>query len=174
MNLFDLAAVFVVSVLALYGAVRGIVRLTLWAAGMVFGWILAVRYCEPVAARFWIPPDPHGAGPSVALLGAFVIIFLAVAIAASLLAWLITRMLSAIQLRWADRLAGAGAGVLLGICLLCAATLPMVVFLPAGPGLLADSTLAPYAVAGGDYLKAFAPASIQKRFTRASRPIFER
>ena len=172
MNLFDIAAIVVLSVLVVYGAVKGIVRLALGVASMVFGWILAVRFCEPVAAMIWGPPDPQRAGPSVAPLGAFAIIFLTVAIAAALLAWLTTRMLSAIQLRWADRLAGAGVGLLLGIALVCASTLPLVALLPVGAGLLSNSALAPYAVAGGDYLKAFAPESIRKRFTEASRTFF--
>lgn len=172
MNLFDLAAIVAVSVLVVYGAVKGIVRLALWVASMVFGWILAVRFCEPVAALIWGPPDPQS-GPSVAPLGAFAIIFLTVAIAAALLAWLTTRMLSAIQLRWVDRQAGAGVGLLLGIALVCAATIPLVAFLPVGAGLLRDSALAPYAVAGGDYLKALTPESIRKRFTDASRTFFQ-
>ena len=174
MNLFDLATIVVVSVLVVYGAVKGIVRLALWVASMVFGWILAVRFCEPVAALIWGPPDPERTGPSVAPLGAFAIIFLTVAIAAAVLAWLTTRLLSAIQLRWVDRLAGAGVGLLLGIALVCAATLPLVAFLPAGAGLLSNSVLAPYAVAGGDYLKTLAPESMRARFTEASRQFFQR
>jgi uncharacterized membrane protein required for colicin V production len=101
-------------------------------------------------------------------LAAFAIIFLGVALAAAVAAWLIGRALGAVHLRWADRLAGAGVGLILGLILICALTVPLVALWPPdGGALMRDAALAPYAAAGGEYLVALVPEPMHSRFKSA-------
>jgi uncharacterized membrane protein required for colicin V production len=171
---FDLAAALVVSVLALYGFFKGMIRLVLWFVGLALGWILAVRYCEPVAV--WLGAEPAGSVPGFDVLRivAFAIVLVAVVVITSLLGHLVTRILSAAKLRSMDRIAGAGLGMLAAILLICAATIPLVALSPPDGGMvMKESLLAPYAVAGGDYLKVLVPEPMRSRFTQMSRSVLQ-
>lgn len=170
---FDVAAGLVLLVLALYGAIRGMVRLVLWFAGLASGWALGLAWCETLARRFGAAAQPSGGGPDWARLAAFAGIFLVTIVVFALLARAIARFLGAVKLRWVDRLAGAGLGLLVAILLLGAATVPLYALWPPDGGpLMRGSTLAPYAVAGGDYLKIAAPGPLRDRFSRFSRTMF--
>ncbi len=169
---FDVAAAAAIGICALYGFAKGMVRLVLGFGGLLLGWALALRFCEPVAQKLGAgKPGPSGELDMMRVV-AFLIVFAAVVVLASLAAWGITRLMGAARLRGMDRLAGAGLGTLAAILLLCAATVPLVALAPPEGGrMLKESVLAPYAVAGGDYLKIVAPEPIRSRFTAASRSI---
>lgn len=170
----DIAAGFFAVLLILYGALRGMARLTLRFIGLVAGWLLAVRYCESLAVRLGAEPVASSLGPDLLRVAAFGIIFLAVIIGATFATWLVTRFLGAVHLRGLDRLAGAGLGLLMAILLMCAATIPLLALAPPDGGpLVRGSLLAPYAVAGGDYLKAAAPEPLRSRFIEASHSLFD-
>jgi membrane protein required for colicin V production len=163
---FDLAAGLLMLVLAVYGLLKGIVRLVLDVAGLVLGWLLAVRYGEALALRLGAASREADAGPDWHRLAAFALIFLGVTFGMSALAWLITRALSAARLGGLNRLAGAGLGVLAAIVTTCAVTVPLIAMAPPDAGgLLRGSVLAPYAVAGGQYLEGFAPQRMRERFS---------
>ncbi len=171
---FDLAAALAVSVLALYGFFKGMIRLVLWFTGLALGWILAVRYCEPVALRLGAGPPGSAPGFDGHRIAAFAIVLVAVVGLASLLGLLVGRILSAAKLRGMDRLAGAGLGMLAAILLICAGTIPLVaVSPPDGGAIMKGSLLAPYAVAGGDYLKVLVPEPMRSRFTQMSRSVLQ-
>ena len=158
--------------LVLYGLLRGIVRLVLGFAGLGLGWVLAVRYCEPLAIRFGAA-TPSTAGPDLRRITAFILIFGAVGLAMSLMAWLITRALGAVKLNGANRAAGAGLGLLLAIVLVCAATVPLIGMWPPDGGMSTDrSVLAPYAVAGGEYFVMLVPEPLRARFNSGAKRVF--
>ena len=171
---FDIAAGLALLVLALWGWLSGIVRLVLGFAGIALGWVLAVRYCEPVALRLGAARRSADTGPDLRRFVAFALIFIVVTLCASVLAWLITRALGAAKLGGANRLAGAGAGVLLAIALVCAATVPILgLWPPDGGSLMKGSMLAPYAAAGGQFLETLAPEPIRARFLEGARNLLE-
>ena len=60
-------------------------------------------------------------------------------------------------------------GLLVAIVLICASTIPLLGLVSPDGAILNGSHLAPYAVAGGEYLKALAPESMRARFTEAAR-----
>jgi uncharacterized membrane protein required for colicin V production len=168
---YDILALLILLVCALYGLFKGIVRLILGFAGLVFGWILAVRWSEPLAARLGagrLSDAATAAGPDVTRLVAFAAIFIAVALTAGIAAWIIGKALGAVNLRWMDRLAGAGVGLILGVMLICALTVPLVSLCPPDGGALVSSgAMAPFAVAGGEYLLALVPEPMHSRFKAA-------
>jgi len=169
---FDLMAGAIALLLILYGMIKGLVRMVTGFAGLVLGWILAVRYSEPLARRFGA--SAASATPSISpdwiRLAALALLFTGVAFAFCLIGWLITRALGAAKLGGANRLAGAGLGLLIAMVLTCAATVPLVaLWHSAGDSLLRESMLAPYAVAGGQYLAMVAADPLASRYGTAAR-----
>ena len=170
---FDAVAGAIALVFVVYGAMRGMARLTLHVAGLVLGCVLAMRYSEWLAVKLGAAAAGATAGWDPLRLVSCVLIFLAVTVAASLVAWPVTRVLTAAHLGLLDRLAGAGAGLLMATLLICGAMIPLVALSPPDGGIATrDSVLAPYAVAGGDYLKAIAPEPMRSRFIDGARRFF--
>jgi len=170
---FDLVAGLAALVLLVYGLISGIARIVAGFAGLALGWILAARWCEPLALRMGASNHMAAAGPDWRRLAAFALIFAAVTLAFSILGWLVTRALGAVKLGGLNRLAGAAAGLLLAVVAACALAVPLVALSPpAGGALTRGSVLAPYAVAGGQYLVMMAPEPIGSRFQTASTKYF--
>jgi len=172
---FDLMAGAIALLLILYGMIKGLVRMVTGFAGLVLGWILAVRYSEPLARRFGA--TAASGAPSIApdwiRMGALALLFTGVVFGACLVGWLITRALGAAKLGGANRLAGAGLGLLVAMVLICAATVPVVAWWqPAGESLMRESLLAPYAVAGGQYLAMVAADPLASHYGAAARHYF--
>ena len=175
LGVFDIAVLVVVLILLLYGMIKGFFRLALGFIGLALGWFLAMRYCELLALRLGATPDDGTRPPGGMRLLAFALIFIGVVIVCGLLAWMITKALGAVKLRWMDRLIGGGAGVLAAIVLICAATVPLAALLPEDGGrLMKNSRLAPYAVAGGEYLKTLAPGRMKERFSKIAESVLSR
>ena len=171
-SVFDIAASLAMLVFVIYGMVKGMARFALSFVGFALGWFIALRYCEPVAVMLRkIIPSSGGKGLEGHRIAAFILIFLVVLIAMGLLAWLITRALQAVKLGGLNRLAGGGLGLLVAIVLICASTIPLLGLVSPDGAILSGSYLAPYAVAGGEYLKALAPESMRARFTEAARRV---
>ena len=173
-GLLDVMAAILAAVFMIYGAARGIIRLTLGFLALALGWIVAVRFGETLALRLGAEASSRPGATDLLRLVAFGLIFLGVVAAMTVVAWLMVRFLGAVNLRGFDRLAGAGLGLLMAIILTCAATVPLLAFSPPdGGGLFEGSLIAPYAIAGGDYLKLVAAEPLQSRFTRFSRALFD-
>lgn len=173
LGILDLVAGSIGAVFALYGAWKGIARLVIGFAGIALGWILAVRHAEALAEWIGAPPIARDTVWDPIRIAAFLILFLATVLASGVVAWIVTRFLGAVNLRWLDRLAGAGLGLLLALIFLCAATIPLMALLPADGRLVRQSRGLPYAVAGGDYLKRLAPEPLRSRFVNGARRVFE-
>ena len=62
-------------------------------------------------------------------------------------------------------------GLLVAILLICASTIPLLGLISPDGAIMKGSKLAPFAVAGGEYLKGLAPESMRERFTVAARAL---
>ena len=101
----------------LLGAWRGLVYEVL----SVFGWIAAfvlAQWLAPDAAA-WLPMGRSG--DALRYAAGFVLVFVVVAFAAGLLAWLLKKVVEAVGLRPVDRTLGAAFGLVRGVVLLLAA-----------------------------------------------------
>lgn len=175
MGPFDIGAGVLALVLVLYGAWRGIIRLSLWFAGWAIGWWIALRYSEPLALRLGARRELLADHPDLLRLACFIFLLAVVVFLASLLGWLLSRLVKLALMGPVDRLMGAGLGLLMSIVLICAASIPILAAWPPDGGwLMSRSVLAPYAVAGGDYLKVVASEPWKSRFSESSRAIFSR
>jgi membrane protein required for colicin V production len=103
----------------LVGAWRGLVYEVLSVLSWLAAFFLA-QWFAPLAAT-WLPLS--GAAEPVRYAAGFVLVFVVSIFVGSFLAFLIKKLVSAIGLRPADRLLGAGFGLLRGIVLLLAVTL---------------------------------------------------
>jgi membrane protein required for colicin V production len=105
-NWVDWVILGVLGVAVISGMMRGAVRTIFSLAGVVVGFLVASRESGAVGmvlAR-WVPEN-------VAAAIGFVLVFLGVAVAFSLVAWLLRRILEGLWLGWADRMLGAGLGL---------------------------------------------------------------
>ena len=135
MNWLDIVIIVVIGISTFVGLKRGIIKAVLTLAGLIVGVILAGRFYVPLSEQLTFIPQA-----SVAKVVAFAVIFIGVMIVVALLAQLLKWAASAIMLGWANHLAGAIIGFVLG-AIFCGAILAIwVKFL--GAGAIADSGIA--------------------------------
>jgi membrane protein required for colicin V production len=129
--------------------------------GLIAGVLLAGMYYGPVAAilgRFIT-------APAIASAGAFVVIAIAVMIAASLIGRVLRSVFRRVGLGWMDRLAGGAFGAIKGYLLVMLAVTALLAFFPRQPWLQ-QSQLAPYFVIGAHGSAGFLPNGLGERVRR--------
>lgn len=110
-----LLAVLLLSVLL--GLWRGLMYEVLSLAGWVLAFILAQTFADEVAA--WLPVDGFSAPLKLAL--AFVLVFILVAFAGGLVAWLVQKLVASVGLRPVDRVLGGAFGLARALVMLLGA-----------------------------------------------------
>ncbi|WP_066273339.1 CvpA family protein [Hydrogenophaga palleronii] len=111
-----LAALLLSVVIGLW---RGLVYEVLSVAGWVLAFVLAQAFADQAAA--WLPLA--GLSPPVRLAVGFVVVFVLVAFAAGLGAWLVQKLVASVGLRPVDRVLGGAFGLLRGLVILLALAL---------------------------------------------------
>ena len=109
-------AVLLVSLVV--GAWRGLVFEVLSVLSWAAAFVLAQWFAPDVAAHL----SMSGAGEEIRYAAGFVIVFVASIFAGGLVAFLVKKLIAAVGLRPADRLLGAGFGLVRGVLLLLAVT----------------------------------------------------
>ena len=109
-----LLAVLLLSVLL--GAWRGLVYEVLSVAAWVAAFVLAQAYADEVALM--LPLDRLS--PPLQLASGFLVVFIAVAFAGGLLAWLVKKLVASVGLRPVDRILGSAFGLVRGVVMLLA------------------------------------------------------
>ena len=112
-------------------------------AGLIAGVLVAGRYYPQVAP--WTARLVHS--PAAARATAFLLLALAVMLAAGILGRVLRWMLRRVGLGWADRLAGGAFGLVKGYVLVALGLAATVAFFPKEPWL-AQSQLVPYFIPG--------------------------
>ena len=109
-----LLAVLLLSVLL--GAWRGLVYEVLSVASWVAAFVLAQGYADEAALM--LPLD--SLSPPLRLAVGFLVVFIAVAFAGGLLAWLVKKLVASVGLRPVDRILGSAFGLARGVVMLLA------------------------------------------------------
>ena len=109
-----LLAVLLLSVLL--GAWRGLVYEVLSVASWVAAFVLAQGYADEAALM--LPLD--SLSPPLRLAVGFLVVFIAVAFAGGLLAWLVKKLVASVGLRPVDRVLGSAFGLARGVVMLLA------------------------------------------------------
>jgi uncharacterized membrane protein required for colicin V production len=167
MNALDIGILIVLSALALYGVVKGIVRLVLGFAALLVGIFLGCWFNAPVAALLegWLGNE------TARRLAALALVFFVTLAIFAVLIWFITKSLEAVKLRWVDRLAGALLGAVVAALLVAAAMVPLTALLPEESTLVAESTFSPYVLQVSSLIKRLVPEDLKARFERARQRI---
>jgi len=136
MNWLDIVIIVVAVLLGLVGLRQGIIKTVFGIAGLIGGIVLAGRYYSGLAALL----SPTGA--TWANIAAYAIILVATLIVASVVGWLVAKLVHFAMLGWLDRLVGFLLGVVVG-GLLCAAVLAIVgKYYPGTEAVISQSGLA--------------------------------
>ena len=136
MHWLDIVILVAIAIATFLGLRMGLIKAVLVLVGIIVGVILAGHYSGPLGQRLTFIP-----GEGVAKVVAFAIILIGVMIIAAVLAWVLTRAVSAIKLGWVNRLGGAILGLLLG-ALFCGALLAMWVYFMGMAEAIAESAIA--------------------------------
>ncbi|MGE0347980.1 CvpA family protein [Hydrogenophaga sp.] len=103
----------------LLGLWRGLVYEVLSLAGWVVAFVVAQAFADEAGA--WLPME--GLSPPLRVAIGFVLVFVAVAFAAGLLAWLVQKLVASVGLRPVDRVLGGAFGLARGAVILLAVAL---------------------------------------------------
>jgi len=109
--LIDYCLLAIVAISAIAGLLRGLIREVLSLLAWVISAWAALHYAAPVSHLF----DQVIAVPSLRIVAAFGVIFLATLLIVSLVGWLISKLLDSTGLSGMDQLAGLIFGGLRGI-----------------------------------------------------------
>ena len=114
-----------------------------WFLGWAAGWWIALRYSEPLALRLGACRELLANHPDLLRLACFIFLLVVVVFLASLVGWLLSRMVRMAKMGPMDRLMGAGLGMS-SIVLVCAAAIPILAAWPPDGGwLMSESVIAP-------------------------------
>jgi membrane protein required for colicin V production len=161
-NGFDIVLLVLACVLVLVGMVKGLVRILIGIAALVFAFALAARYHRPLADRM----GGMEIGAEPAMLISWVLIFIGVMLAGGVIAFLVRRLLKAAMLSWADRLAGAALGLVAATLAAGLLVLPVIAYSPGGERVLRGSVLAPYVTVVADLATTLVPDDLSERYGR--------
>lgn len=139
----DWAIVAVIAVSVLLALLQGFFVEVCALGGLIAGVILAGQYYLNVVP--WVGRLVHGYAASHAV--AFLLVALAVMLAAGILGRVLRWILRRVGLGWADRLAGGAFGLVKGYVLVALALAALVAFFPHQPWL-EQSQLVPYFMPG--------------------------
>lgn len=114
MGLMDWVLLAVLVFSALLGLWRGLVYEVLSVAGWVAAFVLAQAFAVDMAQM--LPME--GASPALQIAAGFALVFIAVAFAGGLVAWLVRKLVTSVGLRPVDRVLGGAFGVLRGVVML--------------------------------------------------------
>ncbi len=161
LNAFDLLLLVLIGLLVLVGLLRGFTRLLIGIGALVAAFILAARFHGVGAAAVRGVMDMPE--PAANLVG-YLAIFLGTMLAGALLGRIMRGVLRAAMLGWADRLAGAGAGLVAALLAAALILLPVIAYVPSGERLLRDSVLAPYVALVADVATRLVPEELAEQY----------
>lgn len=144
MSVLDVVLLALCAGLAVLGIFQGLVRqLSSWT-GLVLGHIVGAKYYEPARKALGISFE-HSE------IVAYLLLFLAAYLCVRLIGALAERLVRESTLSGTDRFAGALAGFAKGVLVSILLVIVLVVVLPRNPPLLANSRLAPRAIAAAEW-----------------------
>ncbi len=160
MNLLDILLAGLVSAGALWGLIKGFVRITAMLVTLVVGGIVAARCYAPVAGVV----AQVITNPALQRYVAMTIVFVGFALVVGLLARWITHWVVAVELGWLNRMAGLAAGAALGFATGALLISMLTVWLPENDTLFEASRLYPRWLAMLRQAQAVLPPELSARF----------
>jgi len=157
--MFDIIVLAVVGVLMLLGLWKGLVRQIVGLAGVAAGYVIAMKFYGPLAAKFLT-----GFRPATGRVISFLAIFIACIIAASIIGWIAEKLMHTTGLGILNRIGGGILGAMKGYLIVSVVVMIMVSFLPPDSGVFKGSRSMKYVEPMARRVSRFAPESISKRY----------
>ena len=168
LKILDILALAIVAVSFITALVKGLIRELIALAAAILGLLLAVYYFSAVSPML----ERIGVGTILSELLAFVGIFLGCIVAGSLLSSLLNRFVSALNMKWIDRLLGGVFGLLRGWLIVAVIFLALTVF-PVRKDLVNGTVTGQYfLVVTQKLLELSAPSSFRERFEKEYERIY--
>jgi membrane protein required for colicin V production len=159
MNALDYCIAGVLVLSTLVAAAHGFFFEVFSFAGAIAGYVLAAWQYGRLAPHLL----PLVKAEWVADLASFLIVFFVVLLLASMIGRIARWGVTAVGLRWFDRILGAAFGLMRGVLVVTVVLLGMAVFAP-NSGLLVNSQAAPYFLLMGRAAVWVAPARVREQF----------
>jgi membrane protein required for colicin V production len=163
MNLADWVILGIIAISVAMAASQGFVFEAIALGGLVLGYLLAAWEYHVVAAWF----APYVKSESIADIIAFILILLAVLIAAGIVGRVARWLLKEAGLRWFDRILGGAFGIVRGCLTAAIVLLAFTTFNPQS-NWLEGSQLAPYFLVVARGASWLAPYEIRDRFRQGA------
>jgi membrane protein required for colicin V production len=109
MNWLDIVIIVILAIGVFMGLKTGLIKMVITLAGLILAIFLAGRLYQALADKMTFISSEKAAQ-----ILAYIIILVLVMIAAAVVAWLLSKIVSAILLGWLNRLGGAIFGLLIG------------------------------------------------------------
>lgn len=165
MNQLDLAILAVVALGAIYGLLRGVLRMATSIVALAAGVYLASIYYSRIAE---FAQQLFALGPTAAAALGYVVVFAAVFAVIAVVGEVFTRVLHIVRLGWIDRLCGAAAGVAVSGAVVGLFLMILTAILPVDAAILRHSELAPIMLRYAETLIAYVPDEVKDAY-RAKR-----
>lgn len=159
MNMFDLIVLVVIVLLILRGLWKGLIRQVVGLAGVVTGYMIAMHFYGPFASRYL-----KGFTPATGHIIAFLGVFIGCIIAASIVGWIIGRLMNVAGLGILNRIGGAVLGGAKGCFILGVAVMTLIAFLPSDSSVFKGSRTIKYIQPMAGLISGVAPKSIKTRY----------
>lgn len=157
--MFDIIALAVAGLSVLLGLWKGLIRQVVGLAGVMAGYMIAMHFYESVAARYL-----KGFTPATGHIIAFLCIFIACIIAASIVGWVVGRVMNIAGLGILNRIGGAVLGGAKGCFILAIAVMMLVAFLPRENGVFKSSRTIRYIQPMAQLISTVAPKNIKTKY----------
>lgn len=161
MTWFDIIALIVVGWSIIRGSWKGLVRQIVGLAGVAAGYVAAMHFYGSLTARFL-----KGFSPAVGHIIAFLGIFIACMIAASIIGWLVGKLVNVTGLGTLNRIGGALLGAVKGCFIVSAAAMMLIVFLPPENRFLRGSRTITYIQPMAGLLSTLAPKGFKATYDK--------
>jgi len=168
LNILDWVALIILLLSVLTALIKGFFAELISLGSVLAGLVLAVFFHTEAATVF----QSLGLAPLVSEFVGFLGIFLGVVIAGSILNGIIKKVLSALRLRWIDRLLGGAFGLIRGWLINLALFLAMATF-QIGGGLLETSHFAEFFLTSAGVVARVTPPEFRERFEKEYAKIYQ-
>jgi len=154
MNGLDTVILVVIALAAIYGLLRGALRMATSIVALIAGIYVASIYYPQVAS--FVQPR-FSLGPSSAAAIGYVVVFAAVFAVIATIGEFVGRLLHVARLGWMDRLLGAAVGVVVSGALVGLLLMILTTLLPMDATILRQSELTPIMLRYAETLRAYVP-----------------
>lgn len=160
MNWVDIAIIIILLVSTIIGVFRGFIREVLALASWALALFLAYKFCQLAAVYL----EPYISQPPLRVAAAFVGIFIIALIVASIVSYILYRLLSIAGISGIDRSLGALFGVARGVVLIAALILAAVYMDFAAQPWWQGAKLVTYFTPVTDMMLSLMPAEVADNF----------